>query len=79
MKSLSLLMAGAAVMALTLSARAATDAPDPTGWYIGLGAGWTMMDGTANFTSIPDRPLAYQGDIRISGTAGYKWSNGWRA
>ena len=77
MKAYPRLLAGAALLLTASPALAQDDYSDPTGWYAGLSAGWTMMDGTAAFTAGA-RPLNYVGNARVSGALGFKWATGWR-
>lgn len=73
------LIAGMGVLALTGSAFANSASADPAGWYLGVGAGWTSMDGTAAFRGIGQLPLSYDSNARLSAAFGYKWPEGWRA
>jgi outer membrane protein OmpA-like peptidoglycan-associated protein len=67
-----------ALLGAPLTGAAAQDFKPPQGWYLGAGAGWSWMQGTADFASINDTNLNYQGASRFSGAAGYKWHD-WRA
>jgi OOP family OmpA-OmpF porin len=66
-----------ALAAMALPA-AAQDFKPPQGWYLGAGAGWSWMQGTADFAKINDTNPNYQGAARFSGALGYKWHD-WRA
>jgi len=73
MKLKSIMLAGAAALALTATAKADT----PPGTYIGLAAG-------ANFLEDPDffrgkRNVSVQTGYYVGGFVGYKWDNGIRA
>ena len=76
MKCLLVMMT--AVAAVTISGQECSADVSPSGLYVGLGTGWSMIDGTADFDGFPRRPLSYQGNARLSGVLGYKWNDGWR-
>lgn len=76
MRTVAMLMIGAAALGFAVPAQAAPDIWQ--GLYLKGGVGWSIMSGKADFLNVPDRDLDYQSNALVSAAVGYKWQ-GWRA
>jgi OmpA-OmpF porin, OOP family len=76
----SLLLAGAAAAVLSVPAVA-----KPSGWYVGLAGGYSVIEDTQAFNGPPGGPFTIPGNIyqmdggwAVLGTLGHRWSTNWR-